>query len=349
MMTAERLLAGPRGRRLLLHVALTCDLDQEQSLARAVSDTSYAIAVTRGHAVSRFGWGDPGPERTMADVVAALGSLDLGPIGDAVVWEALSASVDSAMYWQEPDGDDLLAARPAVVEGLGPVAERVAALPTPLWWGGPAPVGDQWELQWDEAGAGPPRGTLAGWREEMLLEEERATVERAGSVEEMISGFWWSRPPHWLCSSTRLVDGVPVGMRLVEDALGWTRATATRLQVADGARIYEVDSAAAWAGLCREFPLEVTAQRRHDWYRTTGREGRWVVPDWAAVAGSYDAVHLSVEGYLEAATTAIPVAGELASVIAGWDPDTTWWLTDAATPTGQSRRVVWDPDAGQAG
>ena len=43
------------------------------------------------------------------------------------LWEALRAAIDSARYWQEPDGDDLLAARPAVVEGLGPVAERVAA------------------------------------------------------------------------------------------------------------------------------------------------------------------------------------------------------------------------------
>ncbi|NHB85872.1 hypothetical protein G7085_18525 [Tessaracoccus sp. HDW20] len=114
-------------------------------------------------------------------------------------------------------------------------------------------------------------------------------MERAGSVEEMISGFWWSRPPHWLRPSTRLVDGVPVGMRLVEDAFGWRRATATRLQVAESARVYEVDSAAAWAGLCREFPLEVTAQRRHDWYRTTGREGRWVVADWGRYADGGDA------------------------------------------------------------
>lgn len=346
MMTAERLLAGPRGRRLLLHIAQACDLDPERALALAVADTSYTVAVARGHSVYRFAWGEPSPELTRADLLAALRGLKLGPITDDIVWEALTASVDSAMYWQEPDGEDLLAASPEIVEGLRDVAERVAALPTPSWWDGAAPVADQWEVLWDAAGDHEPGASLAAWREEVLREEAVAAVERAGSVEEMISGIWWSRPPHWLRSSTRLLDGVPVGMRLVEDGLGWTTATATPLRVADGARIYEVDSAAAWAGLCREFPLEVTARRRHDWFRTTGREGRWVVPDWAAVAGSYDAAHLSVAGYLEAATTAIPVTDDLASVIAGWDPDTTWWLTDAATPSGAGRRVVWDPHAG---
>ena len=86
----------------------------------------------------------------------------------------------------------------------------------------------------------------------------------------------------------------------------------------------------------------MTAQRRHDWYRATGREGRWVIPEWAAVAERYDGVHLSVEGYLEAATTAIPVSDGWASVIAGCDPDTTWWLSDAVTPTGETRSM-WLP------
>jgi len=83
--------------------------------------------------------------------------------------------------------------------------------------------------------------------------------------------------------------------------------------------------------LCRANPLEVTASRRHDWFRTTGRHGAWVIPDWQAVEGEWDAVHLSVAAYLALAGRAIEVDGERASVIAGWSPDTTWWLTEPPT------------------
>ncbi|SFA40070.1 hypothetical protein SAMN05444374_101432 [Rhodococcoides kroppenstedtii] len=74
----------------------------------------------------------------------------------------------------------------------------------------------------------------------------------------------------------------------------------------------------------------MTAQKRHEWYRTTGRAGRWVIPDWLRVGEVYDGVHLTAAGYLSAATTEIPVDDDCASVIAGWAPDETYWFTDAA-------------------
>ncbi|MFX1760442.1 MULTISPECIES: hypothetical protein [Rhodococcus] len=58
-----------------------------------------------------------------------------------------------------------------------------------------------------------------------------------------------------------------------------------------------------WVQLCRRFPLEAIAQKRPGWYRTTGRDGRWVLPDWRAVAEVYGGVHLNVAGYLAAAVT----------------------------------------------
>ena len=82
--------------------------------------------------------------------------------------------------------------------------------------------------------------------------------------------------------------------------------------------MFEVDGPQAWAQLCRRFSLEVTAQKRHEWYRTTGRAGRWVIPDWLRVGEVYDGVHLTAAGYLSAATTEIPVDDDCASVIAGW-------------------------------
>lgn len=78
----------------------------------------------------------------------------------------------------------------------------------------------------------------------------------------------------------------------------------------------------------------MSASRRHDWYRTTGRAGAWCIPDWAAVAQDWDAVHVSVAGYLTTATRALDLAdGTTATMLAGWNPDQTWWLTDAVTTT----------------
>lgn len=61
-----------------------------------------------------------------------------------------------------------------------------------------------------------------------------------------------------------------------------------------------------------------------------------MLPDWSEVARRYDAVHLTATGYLRAAGIAIPVDGDRASVLAGWDPDATCWLTTPprTAPTG---------------
>lgn len=121
----------------------------------------------------------------------------------------------------------------------------------------------------------------------------------------------------------------PVRLRLVEDAFGWERALVAPVAVPDDARVVEIGGPAAWADLCREYPLEVTASRRHDWYRATGRgDGRWLQPDWTSVAAEVDAVHVTVAGYLTTAGRAVPVEDGVMTVLAGWDPDATSRLRD---------------------
>lgn len=117
-------------------------------------------------------------------------------------------------------------------------------------------------------------------------------------------------------------------LELVEDSLGWEAATV--IPVRGAGRILEIASAHDWAALCCRFPREVTASRRHDWFRVTGRDGRWLIPDWPRVAREWDAVHLTTLGYLEAATRLIEIDDEYATVLAGWEPDLTLWLTDCA-------------------
>ncbi len=47
----------------------------------------------------------------------------------------------------------------------------------------------------------------------------------------------------------------------------------------------------------------------------------------------YDAVHLTAAGYLTTAGWPVPV-GEARTVLAGWNPDETYWLTDVLTHAG---------------
>ena len=104
------------------------------------------------------------------------------------------------------------------------------------------------------------------------------------------------------------------------------------------ASVYEVDGPDAWSELCRRFPLEVTASRRHDWFRTTGAADRWVIPDWVRVADEFDAVHVTAAGYLTTAGRPVAVEEDASSVLAGWNPDETYWLTDPPPATEARQR-----------
>lgn len=66
-------------------------------------------------------------------------------------------------------------------------------------------------------------------------------------------------------------------------------------------RVYEITGPDAWADLVGRYPMDVSRARRHDWWRTTRRAGRWLIPDYLAVTADFDAVHLSVAGYLTTA------------------------------------------------
>ncbi|QAY61822.1 hypothetical protein ET475_11065 [Microbacterium protaetiae] len=257
---------------------------------------------------------------------------------------ALAASVDGARYWQEPSGEDVLAALPEVVDALRPLAEAVAQHP-PAWWTADRRT-EQWAIEWRDPGDSAslernPASALQKWKRETLAEERRAERERPREPTANWSGTWWSTPGG-LVPTTGVTDArEPVGLRHVEDSPGWNIATA--IPVRGVGRTHEIHRAEDWAQLCRRFPLEVTASRRHDWYRTTGRDGRWLIPDWQRVAQEWDAVHLSAFGYVHAATRAIPIDDEYASVVAGWGPDVTVWLTDTVREW-EGERIVWRRD-----
>ncbi len=342
--TADALVAGPRGRRLLLEFAVASEADVlggsgELPLREAVRDAAFRLAKDHGHAVTRFRWGElrARPELTVVDVVSRLGDVPLAWVSPALLVASLTDSVDSAMYWQGPDGDDLLCAIPEVRDALMRVADHLVGSPEVQGWAARYDPADQWQVLWD--GDDPAlRPDLAEWSAQVVQREQAARRDRPADPRANWTDHWWSRPPLGLATSTgSFGDAGPYGLWLVEDGFGWETATVQRLEVDSAAKVLEIDGAQAWAALCAQFPLEVTASKRHDWYRTTGLSGRWVIPDWSRVAEHYDGIHLTIAGYLEAATTGVDV-GEAASVIAGWGPDATWWLTNAARPVGNAVR-----------
>ncbi|MGW6694803.1 hypothetical protein ACWF62_13620 [Rhodococcus sp. NPDC054953] len=326
--------------------------DDNDALRYAVTLAAYHLESAREGGRVSFGSGANEAALTVVtpeDVAHRLSTVPLHDVTPTGLRSALTDAVDSARYWQDPEGEDVLTTTEPVRCELRRIAEHIARSPHTHWWtAGPAGT-EQWALwTWGDDRPDPPTPPastaaerLRFWREETTEAEERAARDRPTDPSANYSAEWWSTP--LARSSTRqLPDGTPAELWFVEDSMGWERAVMRRVSIPAGARVYEVDSAQAWAELCRRFPVEVTAQKRHDWYRTTGRSGRWVVPDWTRIADEYAGVHLTVAGYLAAAGTAIDVDADTASVIAGWTPDVTYWLTDIADVNGEFRTWLCD-------
>ncbi|WRS30973.1 hypothetical protein U6G28_04625 [Actinomycetaceae bacterium MB13-C1-2] len=346
---ADSLLAGPRGRRLLLEYAteserLSGRAMRADSFIRAASSASYEMDPGKGTSVvmltARVTGANPEPDPeivTPEEVAERLARVELAEPTPQLFRGCLAQAVDNARYWQPPAGEDALAASDPMRRELRRIAEHLLASPYSAWWFTPADPESQQVVVWEddqkhqplplEVSLADPSEALRSSRKKLIEQEEEAKFEQPADPVKCYSAEWWSRPSSKLSSTTRtLFDGSPVGLWAVEDGFNWKSAYSYAVEVPDGLRVYEIDSARAWVKLCWQFPMDCSARKRHDWYMTTGRTGRWAMPDWARVAERYDGVHLQVGAYLEAAGTAIPVDEETATVIAGWDPDTTYWF-----------------------
>ncbi|WPF65369.1 MULTISPECIES: hypothetical protein [unclassified Corynebacterium] len=331
----SRLLDGPRGRRFALEYALA-----SEATTGASTHSLFSLA----HGFTPF---TPESGELAADILAL---LPLAPVTPELLRRCLISTTEAAAYWQEPDTPDLLAATAPVRRALERVARHLGDSPHFRSWWAPRDVRsqEQWVVDWEDRGFPPPLpenlSPLVAWRATTLEREERAAREKPRDPRASYGDCWWSIP-HFDTPATMppCFDGTPSGLYYVEDSLGWARARTRRAvypPVSSPLNLYRIDSAEDWASLCSRFPLEVTAITRHDWYRTTGRDGRWVIPDWAQVARHYHAVRLTLAGYLSGAGTAIPVEKDTASVIAGWHPDQTYWFTPLLRYHGKA--VSWE-------
>lgn len=307
----EALLVGPRGRRF----------------CSALLDVS---AWTWGKLTSEAG----GTGRFAAELANAVCRVDLNAIArhsdPAAFWDALLESVYAARYWQEADDRDLRLEAIEISAILRPVAEAISCAPATQWWNAPVAVDTQCEVSFDDPlhprTSEPmidPNRALAVWRAKTVAYELQAK-ERPDDPRAPYAGAWWSTPADGsLVDTTQsLGRGGPVGLSLVEDSWGPSSAECRALVPQPGASIFEIDGPDHWIELVRRYPLAVPLSRRHDWWRVTGQDLRWAIPDYVAVAGDYDGVHLSVIGYLSTAGRALD-AGAFQTVLAGWNPDQT--------------------------
>lgn len=165
---AEFLLRGPRGRRLCLELAIEAD----PFIRRAALELGYNLDPGAGRSrVMLTLSGSPGHELepvpaipTVAEVAAGIASLDVGAVSSALAQYSLQRSVDTARYWQPPDGEDVLAGTDAVTAALARVAAGLLASDATHWWHqGFQP--DQWAIDWRPASdpAPLPRNPNRPW------------------------------------------------------------------------------------------------------------------------------------------------------------------------------------------
>lgn len=100
---------------------------------------------------------------------------------------------------------------------------------------------------------------------------------------------------------------------------GWTSARCWALELRRDCVVYRDSHRPGLGRVVARYPLSVTKARRHDWWRATAEDHAWAIPDYPAVAADYDAIHLTVGGYLSTAGRAI-TAGGAYTVLAGWSP-----------------------------
>lgn len=320
-MAVDELLLAPRWRHLCLATA--------QHLSPAVVSAWWQLARHQGD-----------PART-ADLVDALGAIDPAAV---LAWTdpqdfvlPMAATISAAMGWQPPHDEDFVAAFPAIVDALRPLVAAISASPATSWWTSPADLDSlRCTFRYDESF--PPvepefvgaAGRLAVWRETEVSGDERDRRERPADVTAPHSGHWWSTPaPAGLPTTTRKLSFAgSVNLLWEEDSFGQQDALVRPVRTTRLPRVYEIDGAEAWIELVRRYPLELTWSRRHDWYRVTGEDAAWRIPDWTAVSRDWDGVHLTVFGYLSTATRLLRLDDRIATLLAGWDPDQTWWLRD---------------------
>ena len=369
MIAAEDLVGAVRGRRLCYEVAQRGPAGGE--IRRAMFDEVHRVHEERGDyargdvvifwassgggAASTSTTGPPPPaDRTLTEAMAAPDATMPSPTD---LLAALADTVTSAMGWQPPHAEDVVLARDELRAALLPIAEAILRAPGTAWWSLPLDRAAQVDTRFvdprpDVSTAGTtPSGTpgerLLRWRDGVVAHERTVARYRAEHRGERFGGNWWVIPSGaGLDKTTRsLPDAGSASLWLTEDEFDWVSADLFPSTIDSAARVLEIAGPSDWARLVESYPLDVTGSRAPDWYEALpARDGRWLLPDWSAVARDHDGVHVTVLAWLTTSGAAVPAGPGASTTLAGWDPYATWWLTDATTPADTGDRWVRDQD-----
>lgn len=314
----NRLLAGPRGRRLLLELAC-----MRNSRLEELMFTNLINPLDPG-----------GRSRVVVEIARATAELEIAPPTELELLMALQETVGRALYWQEPDSEDQMLALQQMSAALRPLA-AVVAQHSPQWWTATMGAGQQrlqplagptmeYQEAW-QAGAG-----VRQWYSQAVEEENRSQAH-IPDPSMNYTGMWWSTPIHYSVPATTRVlgDFGPVALWAQEDKAKTDNAFSYPISLIGPCRVLEINSAQDYARLVEQYPLRMTRSRFHDWYRVSGSVDEWYIPHWGLIAKDYEAVHLTTAAYLEGATKRIPISGG-STMMAGWSPDVTFWVGNYA-------------------
>lgn len=353
-MEGTELTAAARGRSLCLWLLSGLS----EPLARCVQDLESELGRLIG-GYPPLGALHPTADQ-LARLAACIGAVDVAPLASEHdplrLLVGLGDSVDGALPWQPPYLRDALTAFPAIRAALRPAAEAIASAPAAQWWDTAIDRTGQYELRDPadpEAGTTLPAVTALADLGRAMAHDEGLFRKRAADPAKEISDDWWSIPSGWIpkrvavrlpSSSRRLPEIGAVELAAQEDSFGPDRVRLWRIEpVPPEVRVFEVRGPDDWARLVASYPFDVSRSRRGVWWQSTGIDGRWFLPDWPSVARDWDAVHVSVYGYLTTAGEPVPVPRGTA-VLAGWNPDCTYWLCDITKDPAEERLLTSDID-----
>jgi len=161
------------------------------------------------------------------------------------------------------------------------------------------------------------------------------------------------RPLHQVITTTELTVPVQAVVRsgahadLYHGVSDWDAdypVHQSRLRVAAGARVLEVDSAVDWHHLVAAYGDPQTADRSESNLWTSAGIEHGPAPEWSRVAEHADAVHLTFAGLLTGLYVPVSSAGVGVTTLWAWYFESTWWMRSAFSSSQDLAPLVEPPD-----
>jgi hypothetical protein len=235
-----------------------------------------------------------------------------------------TAMASTALLDLDPWTGDAAANRARVLALVQPLRGLVTAVVTDVrnaWWSAPLDRGGQLLL----TGRGDPQ------RDPMHLQAPHGP-----------NGAWETyaqKPAKNVATSTELPvardepirSGAHAGLSCgISDWDPVYPVRQVRLQVSSTARVYEVDSAAAWHSLVQRYWDPAAHPGSDGNLRNAAGIDNGPAPTWSAVAGDYDGIHLTFAGLLTGLYVPHTTA-KVSTTLWAWNWESTYWLRSVFT------------------